>query len=83
MNKKIIILMSGGLDSTVLFFKLHNEKKDIKPVFVNYGQHNASKECATIYSVLPENYKKDLKIIDLKSVYEESDDVLFKEEIYG
>lgn len=79
MGDKIILLISGGLDSTVLFYKLFNEGKEIFPVFVNYGQHTAKKEYESILKILPLDFTNKVKVIDLKSVYSDSESVLIKE----
>ena len=41
MNKeKVVCLMSGGIDTTVLVVKLIEENKEVYGVFFNYGQEN-------------------------------------------
>ena len=37
MGKKIMVLLSGGIDSTVLLYKLRRER-DVSALVVNYGQ---------------------------------------------
>jgi 7-cyano-7-deazaguanine synthase len=41
---KVVTLLSGGLDSSLLACLLDEEKHDQFPVFVNYGQRNFEKE---------------------------------------
>lgn len=41
---KVVTLLSGGLDSTLLTYLLKEEKAIQYPLFINYGQLNFSKE---------------------------------------
>lgn len=41
---KIVCLVSGGIDSTTLLFKLHKNKHQIIPLFINYGQKSNKQE---------------------------------------
>jgi 7-cyano-7-deazaguanine synthase len=41
---KIIVLSSGGLDSSTLLLKCKNEGHETHPVFVNYGQASLDRE---------------------------------------
>lgn len=79
MKKKVVLLMSGGLDSTVLFYQLLEEEMDVQPVFINYGQHGAEKEYQTILKILPDKSSCKVKIIDLSSIYSNSLSILIKE----
>lgn len=47
---KIICLVSGGIDSTVLLFRLHKEGHDIIPLHINYGQKSAKLELESVYN---------------------------------
>lgn len=38
--KSIVLIYSGGLDSTVLMYKLHNEGFTVLPLSFNYGQRH-------------------------------------------
>ena len=45
--KKAVILLSGGLDSTVTLAKAKEEGYDLFPLSINYGQrHDKELECA-------------------------------------
>ncbi len=55
---KIVCLISGGIDSTVLLFRLAKNKHQIIPLFVNYGQKAVKKEL--------ESAKKTCQILKLK-----------------
>jgi len=41
---KGICLISGGLDSTLAFFKLIESRHEVQPIFVDYGQYPVNKE---------------------------------------
>lgn len=74
-----VLLVSGGLDSTVLAYKLLNEKKRIIPLFINYGQHCVSTEFDRLNLVLPKIMLKDLKIINISDIYELSTSKMINE----
>lgn len=68
MGKKIILL-SGGLDSTLVLVKTHSrgDYYDVQPLFVNYGQYAKDKEkkavrevCKRYISKSPVEIKVDL-----------------------
>ena len=40
---KGVVLVSGGLDSTTLMYMFVEQNVDFVPLFINYGQHCASK----------------------------------------
>lgn len=44
MNKTIVTLFSGGLDSTVLVYWLNNQQYIVKPLYVDYGSKHKTKE---------------------------------------
>lgn len=50
---EILLLASGGLDSTTLAYWLVAEKMVVRPLFFDYGQHCVEKEWDTLQSVLP------------------------------
>ncbi|MDC6386297.1 7-cyano-7-deazaguanine synthase [Flagellimonas taeanensis] len=72
MREKVILLASGGLDSTTMAFWLLQNKIDFIPVFINYGQHCADTELSTLKNVLPNEYKGKIEIIDVNGVYKYS-----------
>ena len=47
---KGIVLVSGGLDSTLVFHKLKAEGHTVHPIFVDYGQYAARKESRAVRS---------------------------------
>jgi 7-cyano-7-deazaguanine synthase len=74
-----IILASGGLDSTTLAYWLESQNITYCPVFINYGQHCAETELATLKSVLPEDYVSKIEIIDISAIYKGSSSRLIDE----
>lgn len=63
---KTILIYSGGLDSTVLLYKLKSEGCDVKALSINYGQRHskeldfAKRNC--------ENLGVEHKVVDLSSL---------------
>ena len=54
-----LLMASGGLDSTVLAYKLLSEGKKILPLFINYGQHFFATEEERLIEVLPKEFSDD------------------------
>jgi 7-cyano-7-deazaguanine synthase len=52
--RKEVLLFSGGIDSTILLFKLLREGKDLVLLFVNYGQKYAEQERKTTLEIATE-----------------------------
>ena len=72
MNKKVVLLASGGLDSTTMAYWLLKNKIDFVPLFIKYGQHCAETEFNTLETVLPSGYADKIEIIDISDVYKHS-----------
>ncbi len=51
--KRVILLSSGGLDSTTVAYKLHSQGIEFVPTFLDYGQHCSELEWARVNEVLP------------------------------
>ncbi|WP_312427127.1 7-cyano-7-deazaguanine synthase [Lacrimispora sp.] len=67
-----LLLASGGMDSTVLAYKLEKENKNLIILFIDYGQHCEKKEYETLLEVIPLKYKDNVKTIKIGDVYRES-----------
>lgn len=67
-----LLLASGGMDSTVLAYKLEKENKNLVILFIDYGQHCKSKEYETLLEVLPTQYVENVRTIKIGDVYRES-----------
>ena len=72
MNKKVVLLASGGLDSTTMAYWLLKNQIDFIPLFIKYGQHCVETEFSTLKSVLPSGYANKIEIIDISDVYKHS-----------
>lgn len=79
MNTETVLLASGGLDSTTLAYWLREQSINFVPVFINYGQHCAYTELETLAQVLPTECKDKLQVIDISSVYRNSNSRLIAE----
>ena len=71
-NFDCLLLASGGMDSTVLAYKLAKENKNVVILFIDYGQHCKDKEYQTLLQVLPEEYVDNVRVIKIGDVYKES-----------
>ncbi|MBQ2262457.1 MAG: 7-cyano-7-deazaguanine synthase [Loktanella sp.] len=56
--KKVILLASGGLDSTTVAYSLFSDKVDVFPIFFDYGQHCIDMEWNRVNEVLPTGMRK-------------------------
>lgn len=74
-----LLLASGGLDSTVLAYKLLAEGKKVMPVFLRYGQHFADTEFNTLLDVLPPKLLSHLKVINIEDIFKNSESRMIKE----
>ena len=64
----VILLASGGLDSTTLAYWLGKENKNVLPIFFDYGQHCVEKEWETLNSVLPD-FCMPAERIDISGIF--------------
>lgn len=78
-NNSGVLLASGGMDSTVLAYKLAAENIDLNILFLNYGQHCAETELNTLKLVVPHKYKNCITIINISDIYKGSNSRLIKE----
>ncbi|HMJ70359.1 MAG TPA: 7-cyano-7-deazaguanine synthase [Cyclobacteriaceae bacterium] len=78
MIKKVVLLASGGLDSTTMAFWLLDQKMEFVPLFINYGQHCASTELKTLKAVLPQGLVDKIEVIDISSIYRHSNSKFIK-----
>lgn len=74
-----VLLASGGMDSTVLAYRLAQNQKNIVLLFLDYGQHCVKKEYETLKAVCPDCFKDDIKIIKIGDIYQESNSRMIKE----
>ena len=62
MTKAVMLLASGGLDSTTVAFGLKERGFDVRPLFFDYGQHCVETEWRLVNEVLPANMKRPERI---------------------
>lgn len=74
-----LLLASGGLDSTVLAYKLLASGKKVMPVFLRYGQHFADTEYNTLLDVLPPKLLSNVKVINIEDIFKNSESRMIKE----
>lgn len=73
--KKEFILLSGGLDSSLLAFDLKRiQKKDVAAIYIDHGQLAANQEKKSAEKVA-EILNIDLKIIDISGIWPSFKDV--------
>lgn len=65
-----VLLASGGLDSTTLFYDLQSSGIPLRILFVDYGQHCAATELSTLKDVLPSEALDCLDVVSLGGVYQ-------------
>jgi 7-cyano-7-deazaguanine synthase len=76
---EVVLLASGGLDSTTLAYWLYEKNIIFQPLFINYGQHCAKTELETLTSVLPADYTDRIAVVDVSDVYKGSSSRLIDE----
>ena len=67
-----VALVSGGMDSTAMGYWLADQGIRFVPVFVDYGQHTAGRELASIRLNLSADMLPSLEVLDLTAVYSKS-----------
>lgn len=58
MINKVLLLASGGLDSTTVAYQLAAEGIEVVPIFFNYGQHCVETEWTRVNEVLPSGMQR-------------------------
>ncbi|MEJ2612938.1 MAG: 7-cyano-7-deazaguanine synthase [Candidatus Thiodiazotropha sp.] len=76
--KTVILLASGGLDSTTVAYLLAAENFKIQPIFFDYGQHCVEMEWSRLNEVLPSNTLTPERI-DISSIFSGSNSRLISE----
>lgn len=67
-SKKVILLFSGGIDSTVILYWLIRQKYIVYPMVVNYGQKTYKGELSAIQSILSNVETESLYILDVANL---------------
>lgn len=76
--EKVIVLTSGGLDSTTVVYSLIQQGLDVYPLFFDYGQHCVETEWARLNEVLPKGCNPPERI-DISAIFTGSTSRLIKE----
>lgn len=77
--KQVLLLSSGGLDSTTLAYWLEAKGESIVPIFFDYGQHCAETEWNTVREVLPSRIRECVRRVDVSDVFRGSPSRLIRE----
>lgn len=75
----VLLLCSGGLDSTTVAYWLRERGIGIVPIFFDYGQHCVEKEWRTLQNVLPPGGVASPERIDISGIFRGSQSRLIKE----
>jgi 7-cyano-7-deazaguanine synthase len=65
----VVLLASGGLDSTTVAYWLRQRGDTIQPLFLDYGQHCVSKEWETLRKVLPSSGVAEPCRVDISGIF--------------
>jgi len=65
----VMLLCSGGLDSTTLAYWLRERDMHLVPIFFDYGQHCVEKEWQTLRQVLPTEGVAAPERIDVSGIF--------------
>ena len=76
--KHVLLMASGGLDSTTVAYQLHAEGIFVHPVFFDYGQHCVEMEWARVNEVLPPTMPSPERIV-ISDVFRGSNSRLIQE----
>lgn len=68
MKQKVMLLASGGLDSTTVAFQLQSSGIDVFPLFFDYGQHCVETEWKRLNEVLPSGMRHPERV-DLSDLF--------------
>lgn len=75
----VLLLCSGGLDSTTVAYWLVERRIEIVPIFFDYGQHCVEKEWDTLRRVLPADGVRAPERIDISGIFRGSPSRLIAE----
>ena len=68
-DKFAVLMMSGGLDSTVLLYWALRQNYSVLPLFIDYGQHCRQAELDALLSIMPSELISALRICLLYTSY--------------
>ncbi|MDK2747701.1 MAG: 7-cyano-7-deazaguanine synthase [Brevundimonas sp.] len=76
--KQVVLLSSGGLDSSTIAYSLVERSVKFVPLFFDYGQHCVEKEWDTLNAVLPPNSSNPVRL-DISGIFSGSTSRLISE----
>jgi 7-cyano-7-deazaguanine synthase len=76
---EVLLLCSGGLDSTTVAYLLRERSIGVVPIFFDYGQHCVEKEWATLHKVLPKIGVSQPERVDISGIFRGSPSRLIRE----
>jgi 7-cyano-7-deazaguanine synthase len=75
---RVLLLASGGLDSTTVAYRLHADGATVLPLFFDYGQHCVEMEWARVNEVLPGDMLRPERV-DISGIFRGSTSRLIAE----
>jgi len=63
MTGAVVLLASGGLDSTTVAYQLIERGADVLPIFFDYGQHCVETEWDRVSEVLPSSARRPERVV--------------------
>jgi 7-cyano-7-deazaguanine synthase len=72
MMDTVLLLASGGLDSTTVAYWLREQGATVLPIFFDYGQHCVETEWTTLREVLPQEGVKPPRRVDISAIFQGS-----------
>jgi 7-cyano-7-deazaguanine synthase len=77
--ERAVVMTSGGLDSTVLFYWAQAKGFDGIPLFIDYGQHCAQAEIAALRTNLPVEARRKVEVVRVADVFKSSPSRMIRE----
>src|SRR6185437_9781643 len=79
MSEQVVVMTSGGLDSTVLLYWALDQNYEAIPLFIDYGQHCASTELSALRSNLPPEFPRNIETVNVSEVFRASPSRMIRE----
>lgn len=76
--KEVMLLSSGGLDSTTVAYLLHSRGTLVRPLFFDYGQHCVDMEWDRVNEVLPKGMRSPERI-NISDIFRGSNSIMIRQ----